>query len=128
MALGKCLRQLFRISWWIMISGLCIQAFRKMVAERASEKFPQKEELQLVNLKHLLAEYFGDNVLKISISEGNRCLTLYSNGLLAFKPRKTSISCETAKVIKPSTKPNRKSRQLSPVSKNRKSCIIPKRL
>ncbi|GBM96617.1 hypothetical protein AVEN_256778-1 [Araneus ventricosus] len=107
--------------------ALCIQTFSKMVAERASEKFSQKDQLQPVNLKHVLAEYFGDNVLKVAISEGNRCLTLYENGLLAFKPRKTSISRGPAKVKKPIKKASRKSPQRSPVSKKRKSSKIPKR-
>ncbi|GBO01224.1 hypothetical protein AVEN_35483-1 [Araneus ventricosus] len=73
-------------------------------------------------------QYFGDNVLKVANREGNRCLALYENGLLAFKPIKTSVCGGLAKVKKLITKPSWKSPQRSPASKKRKSSIIPKRL
>ncbi|GBM47508.1 hypothetical protein AVEN_79637-1 [Araneus ventricosus] len=70
--------------------ALCIHAFSKMATETDdSEKFHQREELQSLNLKRILAEYFGDNLLKVAMSEGNKCLICCEN--LAFKARNLNL-------------------------------------
>ncbi|GBM70226.1 hypothetical protein AVEN_233882-1 [Araneus ventricosus] len=69
--------------------ALCIHAFSNMITERYSEKFHQREELQSLNLKRVLAEYFGDNLLKVAMSEGNKCLICCEN--LAFKARNLNL-------------------------------------
>ncbi|GBM61652.1 hypothetical protein AVEN_64411-1 [Araneus ventricosus] len=67
--------------------ALCIHAFCKMVARRASEKASQKEELQPIDLKDVLPEYFENNALKVALGEANRCLVLYEKGLIEFEPK-----------------------------------------
>ncbi|XP_055950936.1 neurofilament heavy polypeptide-like [Argiope bruennichi] len=91
-----------------------IHSFNKIVAERASEKFGKKEELQPADLRQVLNEYLKDNVQKSAISEGNKSLALYESGLLEFKPR-------PVKVKKLSPKPKRESPKRLPKKRRSKS-------
>ncbi|CAL1275266.1 unnamed protein product [Larinioides sclopetarius] len=67
--------------------ALYIHEFSKMVAKRAPEKAPQKDELQPIDIKNVLPEYFGNNALRVALGEANRCLALYEKGLIEFEPK-----------------------------------------
>ncbi|GBM43424.1 hypothetical protein AVEN_18597-1 [Araneus ventricosus] len=69
--------------------GHRIQKFAKIVADQASKTYEKKEELQPVDIKNIISKYLEAKALSAANSEGSKCLVLFENGLLDFKPRRT---------------------------------------
>ncbi|GBN59037.1 hypothetical protein AVEN_214989-1 [Araneus ventricosus] len=69
--------------------GHRIHKFAKIVADQASKTYEKKEELQPVDIQKIISKYLETKAMSAANSEGSKCLVLFENGLIDFKPRRT---------------------------------------
>ncbi|KAF8773465.1 hypothetical protein HNY73_016126 [Argiope bruennichi] len=69
--------------------GHRIYTFAKIVVDRVSQTYEKKDELLPAEIKNIVTLYLQGDALRSANSEGNKCLVMYENGLLDFKPRRT---------------------------------------
>ncbi|GIX88100.1 uncharacterized protein CEXT_16851 [Caerostris extrusa] len=88
---SKCLRNLTIDREAKDTLALCVYRFGKEVASKATETYGKKEDLQPLDLKHILSLYFENKAFNAAVNDANRCLALYENGLMDFKLKKRTM-------------------------------------